>query len=160
MRKLFLLIPVLAFALMANAAIPELTKSAPLTLTAASEGFSQSTNAKALEDGEWINWSGGTIQDGFAKWRVNIADPGVYSVTLDMKSTNTYEFRVCALNPLTNDTIAKCFTEHQDRGDYSFDNKNFEPSNDDKGRLSRAIFYMGVMYYKSENSSYEPLTIE
>ena len=49
---------------------------------------------------------------------------------------------------------------YQDRGDYSFDNKNFEPSNDDKGRLSRAIFYMGVMYSKSENSSYQPLTIE
>lgn len=119
MRKIFLLIPALVLALATNAAIPELTKSTPLTLTAASEGFSQSDNAKALEDGEWINWSSGTIQNGFAKWRINIADPGMYSVTLDMKSTNTYEFRVCALNPLTNDTIAKCFTEHQDRGDYS-----------------------------------------
>ena len=119
MKKLFLLIPALVFAMITNAAIPELTKSTPLTLTAASEGFSQSDNAKALEDGEWINWSSGTIQNGFAKWRINIADPGMYSVTLDMKSTNTYEFRVCALNPLTNDTIAKCFTEHQDRGDYS-----------------------------------------
>lgn len=119
MRKLFLLIPTLFLAIGVNAAIPELTKSSPLTLTAASEGFSQSDNAKALEDGEWINWSSGTIQNGFAKWRINIADPGMYSVTLDMKSTNTYEFRVCALNPLTNDTIAKCFTEHQDRGDYS-----------------------------------------
>lgn len=119
MRKLFLLIPTLFLAIGVSAAIPELTKSSPLTLTAASEGFSQSDNAKALEDGEWINWSSGTIQNGFAKWRINIADPGMYSVTLDMKSTNTYEFRVCALHPLTNDTIAKCFTEHQDRGDYS-----------------------------------------
>ena len=29
---------------------------------------------------------------------------------------------------------------------YKFDNKNFEPSDTDKGRIARAIFYMGVMY--------------
>ena len=50
---------------------------------------------------------------------MNIADAGVYSVTVDMKSTNTYEFRVCVLDPITNDTITKAFTEHQDRHDYS-----------------------------------------
>ena len=106
MRKLFLLIPALVLAIVTNAAIPELTKSAPLTLTAASEGFSQSDNAKPLEDGEWINWPGGTIHEGFAKWNVNIVDPGVYSVTLDMKCDNTYKFRACVINPATGDTIA------------------------------------------------------
>lgn len=115
MRKLFLLIPILFFSVAVSAAIPELTKSSPLTLTAASEGFSQSTNAKALVDGEWINWSSGTIQDGYAKWRVNAVNTGVFSVTVDMKSTNTYEYRVCVLDPATNDTITKCFTEHSDR---------------------------------------------
>ena len=121
MKKLFLLIPALVLSLITNAAIPELTKTVPITLTAASEGFTQSDNAKALEDGEWINWSSGTINSGFAKWRINISDPGIYSVTLDMKCTNTYEFRVCVLNPTTNDSIVKVFTEHQDRGDYSND---------------------------------------
>lgn len=29
---------------------------------------------------------------------------------------------------------------------YSYDNKNFEPGNKDKGRVSRAIFYMATMY--------------
>ena len=45
--------------------------------------------------------------------------------------------------------------------DYSFDNKNFEPSDYDKGRLSRAIFYMGVMYSENEETAgtYQPLNI-
>lgn len=115
MRKLLLFVPVLFLSIAINAAIPELTKSTPLTLTAASEGFSQSDNAKALEDDEWINWSGGTIMNGFAKWRVNVVNSGVFSVTVDMRSTNTYEYRVCVLDPLTNDTLARCLTEHADR---------------------------------------------
>lgn len=52
-------------------------------------------------------------------------------------------------------------------GDYSFDDKNFEPSNADKGRLARAIFYMGVMYSTEETVTisgteytYQPLTIQ
>lgn len=119
MKKSILLISVLSMALMVNAAIPTLTKSAPLTLTAASEGFSQSDNAKALEDGKWINWSSSTIHEGFAKWRVNIATPGIYAVTLDMKSTNTYEFRVCVLNTTNDNVLAQVLTEHQDRHEYS-----------------------------------------
>ena len=114
MRKLFLLIPILAFALMANAAIPELTKSTPLTLTAATEGFSQSANANAL-DGEWINWHDGTIHQGYAKWRVNVVNSGIFSVTVDMKSLNTYKYRICVLDPATNDTLAICYTEKADR---------------------------------------------
>ena len=34
--------------------------------------------------------------------------------------------------------------------DYSYDKYNFEPSNEDKGRIARAIFYMGVMYNQDE----------
>lgn len=30
--------------------------------------------------------------------------------------------------------------------DYSYDNKNFEPGNKDKGKLTRAVFYMATMY--------------
>lgn len=46
-------------------------------------------------------------------------------------------------------------------GEYSFDEKNFEPSDHDKGRLARGIFYMGVMYSVNEStaSGYQPLTI-
>ena len=33
---------------------------------------------------------------------------------------------------------------------YSFDEKNFEPGNHDKGRLARAIFYMATMYSEEE----------
>lgn len=104
MRKLFLLIPTLFLAIGVSAAIPELSKSTPLTLTAASEGFSQSSNANAL-DGEWINWPGGTIQDGYAMWRVNIVNSGIYAVTLDMTCDNTSEFLVSVINPITGDTI-------------------------------------------------------
>ncbi len=45
--------------------------------------------------------------------------------------------------------------------DYSFDSKNFEPSDYDKGRLSRSIFYMGVMYSQNEatSGSYQTLNI-
>ena len=119
MKKFFLLISALVLTLAVNAAIPELTKSSPLTLTAASEGFLQSNNAKALEGGEWINWSGSTIHEGFAKWRVHISDPGIYAVTLDMKSTNTYEFRVRVQDPLTSNILAEIVTEHADRHDYA-----------------------------------------
>ena len=115
MKKLFLFISVLFFAVAVNAAIPELTKSASLTLTAATEGFSQSDNAKALVDEEWINWQDGTIQDGYAKWRVNVVNTGVFSVSVDMKSLNTYKYRICVLDPVTNDTLATCFTEKADR---------------------------------------------
>ena len=38
-------------------------------------------------------------------------------------------------------------------GPYSSDSKNFEPSNTDKGRLSRAIFYMAVMYNSTESET-------
>jgi endonuclease I len=44
--------------------------------------------------------------------------------------------------------------------DYTYDDKNFEPGDYDKGRLARAIFYMGVMYSVSENPAYQPLTIQ
>ena len=115
MKKLFLLIPALVFSMITYAAIPQLTKSASLTLTAASEGFSLSDNANALVDGVWINWSAGTINQGFAKWRVNVVNTGVFSVSVDMKSLNTYEYRICVLDPITNDTLARCFTEHDDR---------------------------------------------
>lgn len=37
--------------------------------------------------------------------------------------------------------------------DTSSDSKNFEPNDCDKGRLARAIFYMGVMYNCDESSS-------
>lgn len=33
---------------------------------------------------------------------------------------------------------------------YSYDTKNFEPGNRDKGRLARAIFYMATMYCETE----------
>ena len=38
-------------------------------------------------------------------------------------------------------------------GPYSSDSKNFEPSNTDKGRLSRAVFYMAVMYNETEEET-------
>ncbi len=38
-------------------------------------------------------------------------------------------------------------------GDYKCDSKNFEPNDYDKGRLARAIFYMGVMYSKPEQAT-------
>ena len=41
---------------------------------------------------------------------------------------------------------------------YSFDSKTFEPGNKDKGRLARAIFYMGTMY-KDAEEGYEGLRI-
>ena len=42
---------------------------------------------------------------------------------------------------------------YQDFGSYTFDEKNFEPSDYDKGRLSRAIFYMVVMYNQTEQET-------
>jgi len=58
------------------------------------------------------------------------------------------------------------------QGDFASDDLNFEPSDYDKGRLARAIFYMGVMYSEEETATisitggssqqvtYEPLTIQ
>ena len=64
------------------------------------------------------------------------------------KSDSTYQ----------NPTMDPTNTYHLD---YSFDSKNFEPSDYDKGRLSRAIFYMGVMYSQNEASAgaYQTLNI-
>ena len=44
-------------------------------------------------------------------------------------------------------------------GGYSFDPKNFEPGEVDKGRLARSIFYMDVMYSVTENPEYQPLSV-
>ena len=41
---------------------------------------------------------------------------------------------------------------------YSFDPKNFEPGDKDKGRVARAIFYMGTMYKDAEDG-YQGLRI-
>lgn len=41
---------------------------------------------------------------------------------------------------------------YQDLGDYSSDSKNFEPADVDKGTVSRAIFYMAVMYNQEEQA--------
>ena len=41
-------------------------------------------------------------------------------------------------------------SSYQDKGAYSFDSLTFEPSDYDKGRLTRAIFYMAVMYNTQE----------
>ena len=41
---------------------------------------------------------------------------------------------------------------------YSFDPKNFEPGDIDKGRVARAIFYMGTMY-KDDEAGYKGLTV-
>ena len=46
------------------------------------------------------------------------------------------------------DSYQNRLDENQDG--YSFDNKNFEPSDYDKGRLARAIFYMATMYTEEE----------
>ena len=43
---------------------------------------------------------------------------------------------------------------------YSFDNKNFEPSDMDKGRLARAIFYMGTMYNEEEYDAVNDITMK
>ena len=50
-------------------------------------------------------------------------------------------------------------SSYQSNDSYTCDSKNFEPSDFDKGRLARAIFYMGVMYSTSENEAYKPLQI-
>ena len=43
---------------------------------------------------------------------------------------------------------------------YSFDNKNFEPSYYDKGRLARAIFYMATMYSEPEYDPVNNITMQ
>ena len=106
MKKLILLASVISFSLLANAAIPNLTKSTPLTLSATSEGFSQS-GLDELDEEVWINWgtSATTHHTGYAKWRVNITDPAIYTVTLDMKSTNGYCFHVDLVNRSTGESL-------------------------------------------------------
>ena len=48
-----------------------------------------------------------------------------------------------------------------DNGDgYSFDSVNFEPSNKDKGRLARAIFYMATMYKDEERDAVNNVTMK
>ena len=42
---------------------------------------------------------------------------------------------------------------YQEKDDYKSDSKNFEPSNTDKGILSRAIFYMAVMFNQEEQQN-------
>ena len=48
-------------------------------------------------------------------------------------------------------------TTSNGRDGYSFDAKNFEPGDVDKGRLSRAIFYMATMYGQDEYDEYDHL---
>ena len=43
------------------------------------------------------------------------------------------------------------YTVPDNVGSYVYDDKNFEPSNRDKGKVARAIFYMGVMYNDEES---------
>lgn len=43
---------------------------------------------------------------------------------------------------------------------YSFDEKNFEPGNRDKGRLARAIFYMATMYSEEEYDDKNNVTMK
>ena len=43
---------------------------------------------------------------------------------------------------------------------YSFDSVNFEPSDKDKGRLSRALFYMATMYNEVEYDPYNNVTMQ
>ncbi|MCF0107873.1 MAG: endonuclease, partial [Bacilli bacterium] len=43
---------------------------------------------------------------------------------------------------------------------YSFDNKIFEPGDKDKGRLARAIFYMGTMYKDDEIDTKNNVTMK
>ena len=41
-------------------------------------------------------------------------------------------------------------SSYEDKGAYTYDSLRFEPSDYDKGRLTRAIFYMAVMYNSQE----------
>ncbi|MBQ6920463.1 MAG: endonuclease [Bacilli bacterium] len=50
------------------------------------------------------------------------------------------------------------YTVPDNDGSYCYDLTWFEPSDLDKGKLARAIFYMGVMYNKEEQFSYEGVT--
>ena len=101
MRKLFLLISVLTLSLATFATTPELNKNTPVTLMASTATLS--SNASIVTDS--ITWPEGTIQEGFAKWRVNITDMGYYSVTLDMRSNNSFFFRISVVDPTTGDTL-------------------------------------------------------
>ncbi len=42
---------------------------------------------------------------------------------------------------------------YADFGSYEYDYNNFEPSDNDKGKLARAVFYMGVMYNSTESGT-------
>lgn len=44
-------------------------------------------------------------------------------------------------------------------GDYKCDTYTFEPSSEDKGKVARSIFYMGVMYSKEETNIDVPVTL-
>lgn len=44
---------------------------------------------------------------------------------------------------------------YENRKAYSFDEKNFEPSNDDKGRLARSVLYVDLMYNKSSEEEFK-----
>ena len=101
MKKLFLLIPAMLLTMMAYATTPGLNKTTPVTLMAADATLS--ANGSIVTDS--ITWSESTIHEGFAKWRVNIADMGYYSVTLDMRSNNTFFFRISVVDPATGDTL-------------------------------------------------------
>ncbi|MCQ2798619.1 MAG: endonuclease [Bacilli bacterium] len=51
-----------------------------------------------------------------------------------------------------NDSTFQDRTTDAGNDGYCFDSKNFEPGNKDKGRLARAIFYMGTMYKNDEGN--------
>jgi len=51
-------------------------------------------------------------------------------------------------------------TTGQGRDGYSFDPKNFEPGDNDKGRVARAIFYMAMMYKNDEVDEVNGLTMK
>lgn len=49
-----------------------------------------------------------------------------------------------------NTTSASFTDKNYSNGGYRYDEKNFEPADKDKGRVSRAIFYMATMYSEDE----------
>ena len=51
-------------------------------------------------------------------------------------------------------------TTDQGRDGYSFDSVNFEPGDNDKGRVARAIFYMAMMYKNDEVDQINGITMK
>ena len=51
-------------------------------------------------------------------------------------------------------------TTNQGRDGYSFDPVNFEPGDNDKGRVARAIFYMAMMYKNDEVDEVNGITMK